>query len=189
MSGSSNSSKSAVDSSMFSKRRRAYMACTNCRQRKIKCITSSDGDFRPCTRCAKRNLQCEYVAVPEEFGYGYQTDSASSGSTNASGQYLAAAGASWAPQAITPPSAGLNNYMQPSAGGPSSQRASGAPVQPYTSSRGDYSTQLRAPQQGSGLPAAGYPYAGNYYTGYGSTHQQQYSQQQMYAAGGPTQPV
>ncbi|KAJ7909411.1 hypothetical protein B0H13DRAFT_1877693 [Mycena leptocephala] len=63
----SSSSTPATGSNHFMKPRRAYVACTNCRKRKIKCVTVSEVDYRPCTRCAKKGLQCEYFAVPEDY--------------------------------------------------------------------------------------------------------------------------
>ncbi|CAK5275074.1 unnamed protein product [Mycena citricolor] len=93
-------------SNPFTKRRRAYMACTNCRQRKIKCITSSEGDSRPCTRCAKRKLHCEYVAVPEELAYQHEQSHSPEPGSSLSSQYPETDGR-WPSQSITPPSAGL----------------------------------------------------------------------------------
>ncbi|KAJ7110824.1 hypothetical protein C8R43DRAFT_1159992 [Mycena crocata] len=47
------------------KRRRAFVACVECRKRKIKCVTLSDDDDRPCTRCALKNIQCEFQPISE----------------------------------------------------------------------------------------------------------------------------
>ncbi|KAJ7179904.1 hypothetical protein C8R43DRAFT_381464 [Mycena crocata] len=47
-------------------RRRAMIACTNCRKRKIKCVTTEEPPRNPCARCTKRALSCEYVAVDED---------------------------------------------------------------------------------------------------------------------------
>ncbi|KAJ7507708.1 hypothetical protein B0H11DRAFT_137463 [Mycena galericulata] len=52
---------------LLNRRRRAMIACTNCRKRKIKCVTSEEPPRRPCARCTKRNLGCEYVAVEEDL--------------------------------------------------------------------------------------------------------------------------
>ncbi|KAJ6626177.1 hypothetical protein B0H10DRAFT_1999303 [Mycena sp. CBHHK59/15] len=41
---------------VFTKRRRVYIACTNCRRRKIKCMTSKEGPNDPCNRCYKNGL-------------------------------------------------------------------------------------------------------------------------------------
>ncbi|KAF7326434.1 C6 finger domain [Mycena sanguinolenta] len=47
------------------RRRRAMIACINCRRRKIKCVTSEEPPQHPCARCTKRGLVCEYAAVDE----------------------------------------------------------------------------------------------------------------------------
>ncbi|KAJ6494389.1 hypothetical protein C8R45DRAFT_1135174 [Mycena sanguinolenta] len=54
------SSTSLTTSSLFMKRRRAYVACGNCRRRKIKCVTPSEVEYKPCTRCSQKGLKCEY---------------------------------------------------------------------------------------------------------------------------------
>ncbi|CAK5274995.1 unnamed protein product [Mycena citricolor] len=181
MPGSATSSKPAVDSSVFSTRRRAYMACTNCRHRKIKCIAPADGDFGPCKRCAKRDMACEYVAVPEEMAYERHNDYASPDPTNY--DYTARnvqAGRSRDPQPITLPSASLNEYMRPSGGLQPDQRASFV----------DYSSQWPPGRQPtSGLPSAGYMHPGYPYSGAGSDHQRQYAQQPDYVVRGQNQPV
>ncbi|KAJ7785200.1 hypothetical protein DFH07DRAFT_975751 [Mycena maculata] len=49
-------------------RKRAYIACSNCRRRKIKCINNNGESGRnPCERCSKRGLDCEYVTVSEQL--------------------------------------------------------------------------------------------------------------------------
>ncbi|KAJ6460060.1 hypothetical protein C8R47DRAFT_1161472 [Mycena vitilis] len=50
---------------VIKKRRRAYVACLACRKRKVKCVTPTDDDDTPCTRCASRGQKCEFMAVPE----------------------------------------------------------------------------------------------------------------------------
>ncbi|KAJ7493955.1 hypothetical protein FB451DRAFT_1215760 [Mycena latifolia] len=47
------------------KRRRTILACSHCRKRKIRCITTEQPPTNPCARCKKRNLCCEYVAAPD----------------------------------------------------------------------------------------------------------------------------
>ncbi|KAJ7677658.1 hypothetical protein B0H17DRAFT_111323 [Mycena rosella] len=47
------------------RRRRALIACTNCRKRKIKCVNLHKDPQGPCARCQKRGLVCEYVQEPE----------------------------------------------------------------------------------------------------------------------------
>ncbi|KAJ7095293.1 hypothetical protein B0H15DRAFT_104663 [Mycena belliarum] len=55
-----------TSSGLNNRRRRAMIACTNCRRRKIKCITTEEPPKNPCARCTKRSLPCEYVAVEED---------------------------------------------------------------------------------------------------------------------------
>ncbi|KAJ7753940.1 hypothetical protein DFH07DRAFT_1029969 [Mycena maculata] len=50
----------------FLKRRRASVACITCRKRKIKCITVSNTDDKPCTRCAKNRLECRFIPPDHE---------------------------------------------------------------------------------------------------------------------------
>ncbi|KAJ7478261.1 hypothetical protein FB451DRAFT_1172598 [Mycena latifolia] len=49
----------------ISMRRRTILACSNCRRRKIRCITTEQPPKNPCARCVKKGLACEYVAAPE----------------------------------------------------------------------------------------------------------------------------
>ncbi|KAJ7636363.1 hypothetical protein FB45DRAFT_864413 [Roridomyces roridus] len=42
------------------RKRRRITPCSNCRHRKVKCITSEQPPVNPCQRCAKKNLDCEY---------------------------------------------------------------------------------------------------------------------------------
>ncbi|KAJ7615982.1 hypothetical protein FB45DRAFT_1106894 [Roridomyces roridus] len=40
--------------------RRAYVACVNCRRRKVKCVPTSENDWtQPCVRCQRKGLECE----------------------------------------------------------------------------------------------------------------------------------
>ncbi|KAJ7228754.1 hypothetical protein GGX14DRAFT_414810 [Mycena pura] len=59
------SSNSLSSAAILNRRRRAMIACTNCRRRKIKCVTSEEPPRNPCQRCTKRDLHCEYVAVDD----------------------------------------------------------------------------------------------------------------------------
>ncbi|KAJ7073314.1 hypothetical protein B0H15DRAFT_957299 [Mycena belliarum] len=50
-------------------RRRAPIACSKCRKRKIKCepsSSSSDAPDGPCARCLSRGFRCEYISVSEQ---------------------------------------------------------------------------------------------------------------------------
>ncbi|KAJ7478283.1 hypothetical protein FB451DRAFT_1452594 [Mycena latifolia] len=49
----------------ISMRRRTILACSNCRKRKIRCITTEQPPKNPCARCTKKGLSCEYVAAPD----------------------------------------------------------------------------------------------------------------------------
>ncbi|KAJ7710460.1 hypothetical protein B0H17DRAFT_1123607 [Mycena rosella] len=51
--------------SAITMRRRSILACSNCRKRKIKCITTEQPPRNPCARCTKKNLPCEYVGAAE----------------------------------------------------------------------------------------------------------------------------
>nr|GAT47561.1 C6 finger domain [Mycena chlorophos] len=52
----------AANSTRPSRRPRAFIACLNCRKRRVKCETEDDCDA-PCERCVKRGLSCSYVPV------------------------------------------------------------------------------------------------------------------------------
>ncbi|KAJ7020176.1 hypothetical protein C8F04DRAFT_1242204 [Mycena alexandri] len=49
-----------------SQRKRIYLACVNCRHRKVRCITTGDSPDTPCQRCVKHGLICDYVPVSLE---------------------------------------------------------------------------------------------------------------------------
>ncbi|KAJ7870251.1 hypothetical protein B0H13DRAFT_1896251 [Mycena leptocephala] len=185
-----------TSSTLFMKRRRAFVACANCRKRKIKCATMADGDCRPCTRCAVKGLKCEYVAVDESQGpppttvacancrkskikvrvtvyfrdfnahYNvlYGVSLAHSSSTQHRHQWtppppqerdnFADDGEGRIPQPITPPSAGINEYLGISP--PSSRAASprshscqspyySAVTSPASTSRAQHAAHYSAP--------------------------------------------
>ncbi|KAJ7113386.1 hypothetical protein C8R44DRAFT_881707 [Mycena epipterygia] len=106
----SKSSTPSTSFSAFTKRRRAYIACLNCRQRKIKCMTVSDSDNSPCTRCAQKGLTCHYITVPE-------SESSSRPGTPPSDRapQLQNPDSGWSYEPgitpITPPSAGLSGLI------------------------------------------------------------------------------
>ncbi|KAJ7628777.1 hypothetical protein FB45DRAFT_1004265 [Roridomyces roridus] len=60
--GRSSSMASPYIPSQFERRTRVYIACVNCRRRKIRC-KSGDSEEKPCERCVKKGLRCEYVPV------------------------------------------------------------------------------------------------------------------------------
>ncbi|KAJ7190279.1 hypothetical protein GGX14DRAFT_579992 [Mycena pura] len=49
--------------SLFTTTKRVLVACTNCRQRKAKCLT--DSQDRPCMRCQRHQLKCQYLSTAE----------------------------------------------------------------------------------------------------------------------------
>ncbi|KAJ7679730.1 hypothetical protein B0H17DRAFT_77947 [Mycena rosella] len=48
------------------KRRRTILACSNCRKRKIRCITTEQPPVHACARCTKRGMACEYVVATDD---------------------------------------------------------------------------------------------------------------------------
>ncbi|KAJ7685849.1 hypothetical protein B0H17DRAFT_18667 [Mycena rosella] len=48
-------------------RRRTIMACSHCRKRKTRCITTEQPPKNPCARCIKGHFTCEYIAAPEPY--------------------------------------------------------------------------------------------------------------------------
>ncbi|KAJ7113643.1 hypothetical protein C8R44DRAFT_741226 [Mycena epipterygia] len=66
MSTSTPSAQNSKDFTPFIiKRRRTILACSNCRRRKIRCITTEQPPTKPCQRCTKKGLHCEYVAATD----------------------------------------------------------------------------------------------------------------------------
>ncbi|KAJ7887046.1 hypothetical protein B0H14DRAFT_3726433 [Mycena olivaceomarginata] len=47
---------------------RVAVACMNCRERKVKCMTTSQE--RPCMRCERNELQCQYVSTDKQKARG-----------------------------------------------------------------------------------------------------------------------
>ncbi|KAJ6568836.1 hypothetical protein B0H19DRAFT_1065624 [Mycena capillaripes] len=106
-----NSSTSAISSSLFTTRRRAYVACTGCRHRKIKCVKPSDADYTPCTRCMQKGLKCEYFAVADDSSSSQRSTPPPQLQVPSREQIYP--DAEWTPPYITPPSAGLSPYVGP----------------------------------------------------------------------------
>ncbi|KAJ7900506.1 hypothetical protein B0H13DRAFT_1883410 [Mycena leptocephala] len=62
-------------------KKRGYIACRNCRRRKVKCITD-EYEGKPCQKCIQEGLKCEYVTVEQEQSASLRThDSDPSGIT------------------------------------------------------------------------------------------------------------
>ncbi|KAJ7818771.1 hypothetical protein B0H14DRAFT_3739519 [Mycena olivaceomarginata] len=66
------------DAPYAKQRRRTLMACTNCRKRKMRCITTEQPPTNPCARCTKKGLPCEYVSVEEDSTPGQSPNLVSS---------------------------------------------------------------------------------------------------------------
>ncbi|KAJ7626783.1 hypothetical protein FB45DRAFT_1081583, partial [Roridomyces roridus] len=66
-------------SSSASPRKRIFVACTECRKRKAKCINTSTEDFPniPCDRCQMKGLRCEYISVGEQRDLPCRADAGS----------------------------------------------------------------------------------------------------------------
>ncbi|KAJ7809178.1 hypothetical protein B0H14DRAFT_3760051 [Mycena olivaceomarginata] len=56
------------------RRTRVYVACQNCRRRKIKCATD-DTEYKPCQRCLHKGLLCEYFPVSDRQQHAASSDS------------------------------------------------------------------------------------------------------------------
>ncbi|KAK7038567.1 hypothetical protein R3P38DRAFT_3475780 [Favolaschia claudopus] len=196
------SSFSSSAMNLFTKRRRAYVACSNCRLKKVKCVRTSEVEYTPCTRCAIKGAKCEYFAVPDDYvdsrpGTPHPPEIAVP--TSHGRGY---ADRAWGQQTITPPSAGINDFL---GGGASSATSRGkgvsqssAPRYPYqprnapaNSSSGGKSRSQQTPQQqqqpssyiASGTPA--FPDSTQYYpppsSGMGMNPQSQYYHQAQYS--------
>ncbi|KIY64496.1 hypothetical protein CYLTODRAFT_100572 [Cylindrobasidium torrendii FP15055 ss-10] len=69
---SNNPERFKVSSPNEKRQKRASMACTNCRNRKIRCQQNIEEDasgnkvLKPCQRCVRRQLECEYTAIGSE---------------------------------------------------------------------------------------------------------------------------
>ncbi|KAJ7142421.1 hypothetical protein C8R44DRAFT_725777 [Mycena epipterygia] len=110
---------------MFTKPRRVYIACLNCRKRKIKCVTTEESPDKPCERCAKRGLTCEYVSVgDQEFPSPTSTQSGRGGPPMTQAQ------------SVPPPRYGPNTWGQspPAYGGNNPGGATPYPYNPHSNS-------------------------------------------------------
>ncbi|KAJ7664103.1 hypothetical protein B0H17DRAFT_1256557 [Mycena rosella] len=104
----SHQSPSDAALAVFTTRRRVYVACVNCRKRKIRCITAEEAPDKPCERCTRKGLTCEYLAVSEERARSPNQMSGREGPT--ANPARGARPNSWAPQ----PYAGYNAGTGPS---------------------------------------------------------------------------
>ncbi|KAJ7889952.1 hypothetical protein B0H14DRAFT_3708751 [Mycena olivaceomarginata] len=53
---------------------RNRIACSNCRKRKVKCISKEKYPTSPCERCSKEGTTCEYVAISNNEGMSSGND-------------------------------------------------------------------------------------------------------------------
>ncbi|KAJ7129778.1 hypothetical protein C8R44DRAFT_732615 [Mycena epipterygia] len=163
-----------TNAALLNRRRRAMIACTNCRKRKIKCVTSEEPPRNPCARCSKRSLTCEYVAVEigEEYSPTPESPAAPLPPTlyPHSHSYLNHPGAQ--------PPAGYSPYTPPYGQYPPPQPQHHMPNPAYPNPpRGSYGPPYGPGPSGNnpyGGPPAGYP-AGN----------GQYTYQQPFLGAGP----
>ncbi|KAJ7613180.1 hypothetical protein FB45DRAFT_874705 [Roridomyces roridus] len=59
------SSSSSLPTVPITRSRRAFSACMGCRKRKVKCEATSENDWsKPCARCAKKGIRCEFELSP-----------------------------------------------------------------------------------------------------------------------------
>ncbi|KAJ7888273.1 hypothetical protein B0H13DRAFT_1888450 [Mycena leptocephala] len=146
------SSTSSTAMSLFTKRRRAYVACANCRKRKIKvnafCVTVSTADYSPCTQCAIKGLKCEYSAVPDDYPSSQPTTPPPEIDVPPRERTYAGSDAGWTLQPIVPPLAGINDYLGSSSS--SSSRGVRRGSVPPAAARGS----PRYPYQRRGAPAS-----------------------------------
>ncbi|KAJ7107933.1 hypothetical protein C8R44DRAFT_885319 [Mycena epipterygia] len=133
----------------FAQRKRIYVACVHCRKRKVKCVSVGESQDRPCERCTRKGLACEYLAVCEEQAKATSTNPGPQGSVqNPSPPFAPATHTQWnqPPQNYggqnmgTVPNSGHNYYAQPNAAqfnsvvpsGPSQGYPGGQPLsRPY----------------------------------------------------------
>ncbi|KAJ6564693.1 hypothetical protein B0H19DRAFT_1068215 [Mycena capillaripes] len=101
---------SAISSSLFIKQRRAHVACTKCRQRKVKCVKVAETSYTSCTRCTQKGIKCEYFPVAED--YAFSPPSTPSSNIVASRERIYSY-VGWPPGAITLPSAGITPHVGP----------------------------------------------------------------------------
>ncbi|KAJ6483273.1 hypothetical protein C8R45DRAFT_931885 [Mycena sanguinolenta] len=154
----SSHSTSQSSSGSFSQKKRIYVACLNCRKRKVKCITPDEQT--PCKRCTEKGLECEYVPVCVEREKALFTEEIASLSSHRPGT------PSWghAPQAPGANSASYanNHYGQQHVARPNSYYGESQ----YTQPSGSPYTQAPYPPQQQpqfpnnplhGYPATAYP--------------------------------
>ncbi|KAJ7815190.1 hypothetical protein B0H14DRAFT_3149196 [Mycena olivaceomarginata] len=71
------SEKNGPSKSTTPHRRRTIMACTSCRTRKIRCLTSEQPPTNPCAYCKRKGFHCESASSPEPTSWKPPITSAS----------------------------------------------------------------------------------------------------------------
>ncbi|KAJ7061683.1 hypothetical protein C8F01DRAFT_144691 [Mycena amicta] len=122
--------------------RRTLMPCSNCREQKIKCVTSEHPPVNPCARCKKKNLACEYPTPPriEHQSSHRRQSSISPGSANPSPP----------PHSNTPlPALRPPTFTRPSSASATPYLSANPPSLPYT---GPPPTHMRPRYSGTNNP-------------------------------------
>ncbi|KAJ6597483.1 hypothetical protein DFH09DRAFT_1272188 [Mycena vulgaris] len=109
-------SNDTSQSPLIQQRRRVYVACLNCRRRKIKCVTAGDqaAPQNPCDRCTKRGLSCEYRAVSDASAPSYPSYGAPPQLYGASSHYFPLPLPLPSPDFTPPTSSRYPSYIAPS---------------------------------------------------------------------------
>ncbi|KAK6996695.1 hypothetical protein R3P38DRAFT_1956304 [Favolaschia claudopus] len=82
------------------------IACLNCKKSKIRCATVTDGNCRPCTQCQQKGLKCEYPD-PNKYPWLHSGQHDDLSPLNRD-QW----GFTQVPTPITPPSAGVQAFLE-----------------------------------------------------------------------------
>ncbi|KAJ7731562.1 hypothetical protein DFH07DRAFT_781222 [Mycena maculata] len=160
-----------LSSTRTSRKKRAEVACVQCRRHKKKCIAPKGDPLPPCKRCSARGLFCEYIHIAGEH--------TQSSSTLGSGGPVPSTAGSQPRNEIYDQYPRVDPaYAAPSQFGPSSRPQTGHSQQPYSNSSG-YSGVYAAPSQSTQFVPTSGPQAGHWQQPY-SGSSGQYSG--MYAA-------
>ncbi|KAJ7138627.1 hypothetical protein C8R46DRAFT_1137406 [Mycena filopes] len=123
------------------RRRRGLMACTVCRARKARCITSEQPPVSPCEYCKRKRLQCEYLPIAEQEGTSpARSSSGHAGQSGTQPPFSNQSMPSWAPGAS-------QNFHAPAVESPNA----------YHPPQGHYPPNTYPPSQGHYLPNSGAP--------------------------------
>jgi hypothetical protein len=122
--------------------------------RSRQCVTVSTADYSPCTQCAIKGLKCEYSAVPDDYSSSQPSTPPPEIEVPPRERNYYGSDAGWAPQPITPPSAGINDYLGSSSSSSSRglRRGSVPPAAARSSPR--YPYQRRGAPASASIPPA-----------------------------------